>query len=84
MKCFRFLWGNRKYRVFKILTKADGALARRYCNEARQALEKGDLERAEFKAATALMLRPGDSEAQDILKHVVSLKDQGFRYSGNE
>jgi hypothetical protein len=36
---FRLLWGNRKYRVFRIRTRADEARARSYAVEAREALE---------------------------------------------
>ncbi|MFH0952969.1 MAG: hypothetical protein V1873_01425 [Verrucomicrobiota bacterium] len=81
---FRYLWGNRKYRVFKILTRAEEGLAGRYSSEAQGALDRGELDRAEEKAISALLLDPRNQRAQDVVKHVGSLKDQGFKYSRHE
>lgn len=81
---FGYLWGNHKYRVFKIRTRADEALARRHAGEARAALERGDLDRAEERAVAALLLNPSDETAQDVVRHAGSLRDQGFRNSGHE
>ena len=75
---FRLLWGNRKYRVFKIRTHGDEALAARYSGEAQAALEEGLLDAAEYAAVEALRLNPQDRDAQRIMKHVGALKDQGF------
>ena len=83
-KHFRLLWGNRKYRVFKVRTPRDGAVAGRFSREAREALEQGDLDRAEDRAVATLFLKPQDAEAQDVVKHVGSLRDQGFQNSGHE
>jgi len=76
---FRFLWGNRKYRVYKILTQGDEALAERYSVEGRKALEEGLLDAAEYAAVEALRLNPYNREAQRVMKHVGALKDQGFQ-----
>lgn len=81
---FRMVWENRKYRVFRILTRAEEGAARRYGTEAEDALQKGELDRAEERATSALLLDPGEETAQRILQHVGSLRRQGFRSEGNE
>ena len=45
LTCFRFLWGNRKYRVFKILNGEEDAVAKRFSDAAEKALERGRSER---------------------------------------
>lgn len=79
---FRFLWGNRKYRLFKILTHMDEELAAEYGAAARGALEHGDLDGAEYSATEALRLNPHNREAQQVLKHAGALRDQGFLQQG--
>lgn len=81
---FRFLWGNRKYRVYKVRTPDDGAVAARFARDARGELEKGRLGRAEDRAAAALLLAPANAEAQDVARHAASLREQGFRTSAHE
>jgi len=81
---FRLLWGNRKYRVFRIRTRADEARARSYAVEAREALESARLDRAEERATAALMLNPEEGEAQSVLQHAGSLREQRFGYGGDE
>ena len=77
--CFRFLWGNRKYRVFKILNGEEGAVANRFGDAAREELERGNLEEAETRAVAGLLVCPENERTQEILRHVEVLKDQGFR-----
>lgn len=81
---FQFLWGNRKYRVYKIRTARDASVVARLNREAAEALERGDLDRAEDRAVGVLMMRPDDVRAQDLLRHVGSLRDQGFGGSVHE
>lgn len=83
-KYFRYAWGNRKYRVYRIVGLADEAKARSLSIEARGALETGDLDLAEEKALAAMMLFPDSAQAADVLKHVGALRDQGFRGPGHE
>lgn len=81
---FRAVWENRKYRVFRILTRADEGAARRYGIEAEEALQRGELDRAEERAASALLLDAREETAQRVLQHVGSLRQQGFRAGGEE
>ncbi|MBU1908647.1 MAG: hypothetical protein KJ726_01200 [Verrucomicrobia bacterium] len=81
---FRRVWENRKYRVFRILTRADEGMAWRYGQEARRAFQEGDLARAEERAASALLLDAREETAQEVLKHVGSLRQEGFRADGHE
>lgn len=79
---FRMVWENRKYRVFRILTRADEGAARRYGIEALEALQQGALDRAEARATSALLLDAREETAQEVLRHVGSLRQQGFRAGG--
>jgi hypothetical protein len=79
MTCFRFLWGNRKYRVFKILNGGEDAVAERFGDAAEKALERGNLNEAEDSAVAGLLVYPESERTQEILRHVEVLKDQGFR-----
>ena len=81
--CFRFLWGNRKYRVFKILNGEEEAVANRFGDAAERALERGSLEEAEDRAVAGLLVCPESARTQEILRHVESLKDQGFQGQGS-
>ena len=84
LKYFRCLWGNRKYRVFRMTGREDEVRARQYARVAAEALEQGDLQRAEDNATSALLINPADAEAQRILKHVGVLSEQGFEYRSHE
>ena len=79
MTCFRFLWGNRKYRVFKILNGKEDAVAKRFSDAAEKALERGSLNEAEDRAVAGLLVDPESARTQEILRHVEVLKDQGFQ-----
>jgi len=81
---FRMVWENRKYRVFRILTRAEEGAARRYGIEAEEALQRGELDRAEEQATSALLLDAREETAQKVLQHVGSLRRQGFRSEGDE
>jgi hypothetical protein len=77
---FRYLWGNRKYRVFQVITRQDQHLAQRQVEAARAALRAGDLAAAEEQAVTALKLDPANQEAAQVIHHVSSLREQEFEY----
>jgi hypothetical protein len=81
--CFRFLWGNRKYRVFKILNGEEEAVANRFGDAAEKFLERGSLEEAEDRAVAGLLVYPESERTQEILRHVEVLKDQGFQGQGS-
>ena len=75
---FRFLWGNRKYRVFKILNGEESVVANRFGDAAQEALERGLLDEAEDRAVAGLLVQPESDRVQEILRHVEVLKDQGI------
>ncbi|MBU0679776.1 MAG: C-mannosyltransferase dpy-19 family protein [Verrucomicrobia bacterium] len=81
---FRYLWGNRKYRVFKMLTISDEKLAQAYAREAEIFFERGDLAGAEEQASAALRIDPLQEAGGAVLKHVISLKARGFDYDTGE
>jgi hypothetical protein len=64
---FRFLWGNAKYRVFRVITRADEQIAGRLAAEAVQSLRQGRRPDAENKATQALMYDPQNTNAMQML-----------------
>lgn len=64
---FRLLWGNAKYRVFRVITRADERTAGRLAAEALQAWRQGRAPEAEGKAEQALMYDPQNTNAMQIL-----------------
>ncbi len=77
---FRYLWGNRKYRVFRLLTREDEAAAAGWARQARAALQEGRLDLADELAWRALAMDRHNRAAQQTVAHVASLKEQGFEY----
>lgn len=84
MSRFVFVWGNAKYRVFRIVKKADEAHAVQSVARAREALQRGELEQAGALATEALKRQPAVPGALDVLRHVNALLDQGFQSGGGE
>jgi len=81
---FKFLWGNRKYRVFEIITKHDQMVSAKNSQKAWTALEHGDLAEADELAIWALKFDLGNTNAMEVIRHVDSLYDQGFMPSVDE
>ncbi len=80
LKYFAPQFANRKYRVFRLKRSPLSArLAQTLAEQARVALESGDLGGAELRAAHALRMDAENEEAQEILRHAGSLRDIGFR-----
>ena len=79
MRYFQWLWGNPKYRVYRIIRRADERQAARYAGEARENLARGDLNGADVKASLALLYDPHAVGAQKVLLHVGSLREKGIR-----
>ena len=77
---FHFLWGNRKYAVYRMLTKADEALSRRAVTRAEQQFQVGALAEAEQEAVEALRMNPRAMRAAEILGHISSLRESGFEH----
>lgn len=81
---FQHVWGNRKYRVFRIISRADEEMAAEWTRRAEEAFQRGDLDQAESHATSALMLFPHQYRAAEVLLHVNSLREQGFAYEAYE
>ena len=80
LKGFVSQFANRKYRVFRLKRSAGAArLAGTLAEQARAAMEKGDLSVAEAQAAHALRMDADNTEAQEVLRHAGALRDAGFR-----
>ena len=80
LKHFTPQFANRKYRVFRLAHSPVAArLSQVRAGQARAALEGGELDLAEWKAAHALRMDDGNEEAQEILRVVLGLRDSGFR-----
>lgn len=77
---WEWMLGNRKYRIFRIISRADEEAADRLTIQADRALQKGDLERAKELAWNALALLPSQYRAQEIVARVAALKESGFEY----
>ncbi len=75
---FEWEFGNRKYRVFRIISRADEAQAERLALRSEELFQGGRLDGAEELAIQALALFPHEDRALDIMRHIGSLRDQGF------
>lgn len=80
LQYFHYLWGNHKYVVYRIQTKADEMLAERQLTMARRNFQAGDLAAAEAAAVEALRLQPRLLPAAEILSHVSELRAAGFKH----
>ncbi len=76
---FRPVWGNAKYRVFRVRLAADEAEAARRVREAREALARGGLDAADRAATKAQQIDPGHPGALEVLRLVGALRAAGFR-----
>lgn len=79
MECFHLVWQNPKYRVFRIVTTAEEAAARKLIEAAQKDFEAGRLDEAERRAAAAHKANPCDRRALDVIGRAASLRARGFR-----
>ena len=80
LKAFAPQFSNRKYRVFRLKrSPLSVRLAQTLAEQARGALEQGELEGAETKAAHALRMDAENEDAQEVLRLASALRDAGFR-----
>lgn len=70
---FQPIGGNRRYRIFRIITPEDEEFASSFTALARQALQAGDLETAKRRARQALSYHWKYPPAQEILATILSL-----------
>ena len=78
-KWLKYRWGNRKYRVFELVSIEDEEMAESFLAMAQEALAEGRLEQAESAAIKALAKAPLP-EAMKVVSHAASLRSQGFTY----
>jgi hypothetical protein len=70
---FAFLWGNTKYRVFRIITLNDERTAMAKAEAAQVKIAKGLLKQAETEAEHALLYDPGNKTAQEAILRIDAL-----------
>ncbi len=83
LEYFQYAWGNTKYAVFNIFTRAEEVAADQHARLARSLLEKGDVKKAEEEAIEALRRNPRQAVALDVVQHAASLQAAGFDQGGH-
>ena len=84
LKLFALVWGNRKYRVFRIQWRADATVAADQAELADAACQRGQLDHAERHALEALARDPQQPVAQRVLRLIGALRQSGFVGSVDE
>jgi Q-cell neuroblast polarisation len=84
LRYFTTVWGNRKYVVYKVISRQDEADAAALASRAMAALTSGELESAENLAIEAVKIDRMQKDALRVLRHVGSLREQGFEYQTRE
>lgn len=79
LEYFQLLWSNHKYALYRMLTRAEEAMADRAAGRAAVAFEAGRLEEAEQACAEALSIHPRHAKAIQIIAHATELRASGFR-----
>jgi len=72
---FDFLWGNRKYRVFQVISRADEEKADLLTIYAERALRESRFDEAEEAAWNALTLFPSHIRAREVIARVSAVRD---------
>ncbi|HMO50486.1 MAG TPA: hypothetical protein PKA21_05090 [Kiritimatiellia bacterium] len=78
LRYFTRLWGNRKYTVYRALSGTREQQARQLAEQAWESLEVGLLDGAERLATEALLVDRHQDRALRVMRHVGSLREQGF------
>ncbi|MFN2351806.1 MAG: hypothetical protein ABR497_07655 [Kiritimatiellia bacterium] len=71
---FVYLWGNAKYRLFRIVSGEDERTAAGLADRSRRQLERGALDEAESLAQLSLMYDPHNTEAARAMLRVDALR----------
>ncbi len=72
---FKFLWGNSKYRVFRMITSTAQKQADELAGQALNHLTQGDMAAAETLAQNALLRDPHHTNAAQVLLHLNALRN---------
>ncbi len=81
---FEELWSNRKYRLLRLISGDDAQEAERRALEAEKRFQGGALGSAQRASMGALEFDEDNERAMTVLRHVLSLKEQGFSYTGDD
>lgn len=83
---FKLLWQDRKYRVFRIITRADELTAEGMVNLARVKMKTGGFEEAQQEAEHALLYDPENKKAIDAIVEIDALRqtERAKAKRGNE
>ncbi|MDD4736507.1 MAG: hypothetical protein PHP44_10445, partial [Kiritimatiellae bacterium] len=84
LRWFRPIWENRKYRVFRMVTEQDEQRSLQLGRQAYEWLCSGSLDRAEECATEALKLFLDNEQAQQVLLHAASLREQNVHFQSDE
>lgn len=79
LRYFKRLWGNRKYVVYRTFSRQEGETAALKADGAMEMFYQGNLDRAEKLAIEALEIDLMQEKALQVMKHVGSLREQGFK-----
>ena len=71
---FVLLWGNVKYRVFRVITSADEQAAAERVAAAQFKIARGYLRQAENDARLALLYDPGNEAAREAIVRIAALE----------
>ena len=71
---FVLLWGNVKYRVFRVITSADEQAAAERVAAAKFKIARGYLRQAENDARLALLYDPGNEAAREAIVRIAALE----------
>ncbi len=81
VRYFEYKLGNRKYRLFRVIPQADEERSDQLTIYAERALAAGDLDEAQQQAWAALALFPSQYRAQEVIRVVTALREDGFEYT---
>lgn len=81
---FRWVWGNRKYSVFDMVSSRDEQQSQVLGDQAYECLCSGRLQEAETYATEALKLFLYNEQAQQVLLHTASLREQNVNFQSDE
>jgi len=79
LRYFSRQWGNRKYVVYKAMSRNMERSAQGAADQAMEYLQVGNLDEAEQMAVEALTVDRMHEKALQVIRHAGSLREQGFR-----
>lgn len=77
LQYFSLLFENRKYKLYRVLSRGDEQWASERAQQAWECLCSGHFSRAEIAASEALVINDKNTQAKKVLMHLTSLRAQG-------